>query len=385
IGYVLPNIPVISETFIGTEYRAMIRRGHRLTPLVVSRGGLDRPGYDKSIAQHSAFIDQAGPIDFLLSRFMPSPGFRRAIRFAFAQKSIRPRSLLWSGARLAVLARRAGVDHLHAHFAQASAANAIVAARLIGATVSFVGHGADIYSSPADLELKLRSVDLAVAVCDDMARMFKKMAPETEIARIMCGVEPDRFRPMEDTGSTNEQLLFIGRLIEKKGLMDMLEALAAIPLPRRPNLDIVGDGPLMSALDHGIRNRALGHSVRLLGARDPAWIMRNGPHYMAFVGPFKVAEDGDRDTGPLVVKEAMAMGLPVITTPLSGLPEEVADGCVQIVPSGDVGSLRAAIEQIAAMDQEDRKARGRRARERIIRHLNADTLAERFSALIERL
>ena len=117
--------------------------------------------------------------------------------------------------RIAAIARKAGCDHLHAHFSGGAAAHAIVAARWIGASVSFVCHGHDVYAEPEDLPLKLAAADAVVAVCNDMALDLRALAPEATIATIPCGTDPEAFRPTTRS-APERRLLFIGRLVETK-------------------------------------------------------------------------------------------------------------------------------------------------------------------------
>jgi hypothetical protein len=120
-------------------------------------------------------------------------GLIKALKFAFLQQGLPFKSLIANALKLVYLAKKSNCTHFHAHFAQGAAATAIVAARLCGATVSFVGHGYDIYATPHDLELKLNSVDFAIAVCRDMVNDFKQLAPKADISLVYCGVELDRF------------------------------------------------------------------------------------------------------------------------------------------------------------------------------------------------
>jgi glycosyltransferase involved in cell wall biosynthesis len=382
IGYVLANFPVLSETFVLTEMRAMMRRGHRIVPIVMGRSDGPRQPDNGDIAAMALHLDQipAGAVAGLLPR--AGRGLAQALRFARAQQGLPRRSLLWSSARIAAAARARGCTHLHAHFAQGATAHAIVAARLIGAGVSFVCHGHDIYQHPIDLAPKLASADAVLAVCEDMRADLAAIAPGAAVVNAPCGVDAERFRPRPEAG-TNHRLLFVGRLIDCKGVDDLLWALARLPPERRPGLDIVGDGPLKDGLMAMADELGLDASVAFKGVRSSEWIAEHGPAYMAFVGPFRPAADGLKDTGPLVVKEAMAMGLPVIATRQMGLKETVDTASGFLAEPGDRPSLLAALERLLALDPDQRAALGRGARARVLERFTDLRQAETLSRLVE--
>jgi colanic acid/amylovoran biosynthesis glycosyltransferase len=386
IGYVLANFPVLSETFVLTEMRAMIRRGHRVLPIVMTRLDAPRQPDSGDIEAMALYLDEIPPsaVAGLLPGLLGSTGrsIAPALRFARAQQGLPRRSLLWNAARIAAAARARGCTHLHAHFAQAGTAHAIVAARLIGAGVSFVCHGHDVYQHPIDLAPKLAAADAALAVCEDMRADLAAIAPMAHVVNAPCGVDAERFHPRPDLPA-NHRLLFVGRLIDCKGVDDLLWALAQLPAERRPDLDIVGDGELKEVLAAMAADLGLGDSVTFLGARSSAWIAEQGPAYMAFVGPFRPAADGLKDTGPLVVKEAMAMALPVIATRQMGLKETVDAASGFLAEPGDRPSLLAMLERFLALGPAERAALGQGARARVLDRFTDFKQAETLSRLIE--
>jgi glycosyltransferase involved in cell wall biosynthesis len=383
IAYLIPAFPVLSETFVGTEMRAMARRGHRVVPIAFRRHPGPAQSADAKLAASAWYMEDLGISDALSGVAHLRPSAWRGLRFALGQKGMSTRSLLYSAARLAAVASYEKCDHIHAHFAQATAATALVAARMLGIGVSFVGHGYDVYATPSDLSLKLTHADFAVAVCGDMARDFQEMAPDAKVDVVFCGVDPDRFAPVDRIVPPGRRLLFIGRLCETKGVADLLDALALIPADRRPSVDLVGEGPLRSDLERQTEALGLRPWISFLGARSAEWVSKYGPGYRALVGPFKLAANGDRDTGPVVVKEAMAMGLPVLTTEFMGCKEMVSPETGIKVPPGDPVSLAAALEQITAMRDEEVEHMGRSGRHRLLELFTAERQAQTLSALVE--
>ncbi len=386
IGCVLSSFPVFSETFVGTEMRAMIARGHKVVPIVLQRPVNPGQSVDEAMVSDAIYLDQIGAGAALGALIRPSFDVGRGLAFSFAQCKLPLRSLIWNALKIAAVAKAQGITHLHAHFAGGAAAHAILAARWIGASVSFVGHGHDIYAQPEDLTAKLRHVDFAVAVCNDMVHDFRAEAADTQIAQVPCGVDPSRFRPRADGGPDNGRYLFIARLIETKGCADLLDALTMLKESgvAQLMLDVVGDGPLRHALTERAEALGISDQVRFLGARPAEWLVANGPSYRALVCPFKMIPGSlERDSGPVVAKEAMAMGLPVIATRFMGFKEMVTPETGRLFEPGDVVHLARSLIEIDWMPAESRQAMGRAGRARLEAHFTDRRQAELLSAWVE--
>jgi len=382
--YVLGAFPVLSETFISGEIRAMRALGHRAVPLALAPyGGACQP---EDTCFRGETLSLAGiPAGRAMAVAAGNPArLANGLRFAVRQQGLRPRSLLLAGARVALAARRNGCTHLHAHFALAPAATAIVAARLAGLTVSFTGHGFDVYGTPVDLALKLAAADLAIAVCDDMRDDFLALAPFSRVRLVPCGTDPERFRPRPGM-ARNGRLLAIGRLAEQKGYDVLLAALSMLPSGERPVIDVVGEGPLEGSLQRSASEMGVAGSVNFLGSRPSWWVAAHGPAYLGFVAPYCVTANGDRDTGPVSVKEAMAMGLPVVASALMGMKESVTAECGRHVPPRDTAALAAALRWLAAMPEEQRLLMGEAGRRRIESNLTLDAQAGGLAAAIRSL
>ncbi|MCX7380199.1 MAG: glycosyltransferase [Alphaproteobacteria bacterium] len=373
ICYVLSAFPVLSETFVTNEIRAMRALGHRIVPVALAP--FDGPCQPQDEAMKGDVIHLA-EIPTLAALAVRPDRLAAAWQFIRTQRTFPSRALLRAGARVALAARKAGATHIHAHFAHSAAATAITAARLSGLTVSFIGHGYDIYGSPVDLAAKLRAADLVFATCEDMAADFRALEPAANVTVTSGGVDPANFAPRG--GRRNGRLLAIGRLTEQKGYPVLFQALARLPSARRAVVDIVGTGPLEAELAALAEGLGVAGSVRFLGARSSAWIAANGPDYLGLVAPFVICANGDRDTGPIVVKEAMAMGLPVVASALMGMKEMVAPECGRQVPPGDAAALATAIDWLTTLDEPTRTAIGAAGR----RHVEANyTLAGQAQAM----
>ncbi len=383
IGYVLADFPVFSETFVGDEMRAMQARGHKIVPIVLRPQSEPGQEADRELAS-SAYRLADIPTQTALSaatgvgaRVLP------ALDFVRKQKLLPRTSLLANALKIAGVAKHHGCSHLHAHFSGGAAAHAIVAARAIGASVSFICHGHDVYSEPEDLPLKLHAANFVIATCADMAADLRKMAPGAKIVLSYCGVGLEKF-PLRVTPQTNGKLLFIGRLFPQKGVDDIIAALASLSPDERMPLDIVGDGPQRPALEMLAREKGLlESSVRFLGAKPRSWFAENGADYAALAAPFKTGPKGERDSGPTVIKEAMAMGLPVIASRYMGVKEMVVPGTGLLMEPGDVAGLAKSIAQVRSWTNEHRAEVIAKARTHMEAGFSLENQAAELSAFIE--
>nr|WP_086940425.1 glycosyltransferase [Thaumasiovibrio occultus] len=374
IGYVIPTFPVLSETFVGVEMRAMMALGHAVQPFAFEASAQCQVD-DQALAAQCEYIPSR--LDLSASRYMLR--WKAAHNFINQQQGYRYRSLLKQGAILASLADKHGCDHLHAHFAWHSAAVAIVAAQLCGISVSFVGHGADIYRGPQDLSAKLQHVDFAVAVTRQMQKELRTLTSRP-VHYVACGLEREKIPPLPSQWQPDQHFVFVGRLVEKKDLGLLLHALKSVESAR---LDIVGDGPLRERLESWIAELDLGDRVRCFGAQPKSWFINHAQQYRALVAPFCIATDGDRDTGPLVVKEAMALGLPVITTNLPGCNEILTAQSGTRVPMGDQQQLAQAMRSVLSAPITQLYAMRKNAYQRVFEHYSSEQHAATLSRCIE--
>jgi glycosyltransferase involved in cell wall biosynthesis len=376
IAMLVNEFPVLSETFVGTQMRALERLGHEVIPIAFKRGIGPAQPRDARLAERTIALSSLPQIPD--PRYLPTslPGLLRAITFIRAQKGLPGRSLAYHGLRLATLLKQTGACHIQAQFAWAAASHAIIAARLAGIGVSFVSHGADVYGGAVDLPAKLAHADIAFATCDAMAEHLHALAPAARVERISMGVDLSSMPPAMPAARPAEGFLFVGRLVEKKGIAILLDAMARIPAAARPRLDIVGAGPLEETIRARIGSEGLSDRVALLGARSSEWVLAHARDYRAVVVPCVPASDGDRDTGPLIAKEAMALGVPVIASDFMGLAEIVDGHCGISVPHGSAEALSQALGRAMAWTSAERHKLGAAGRARI-EALFSDTIAAR--------
>jgi glycosyltransferase involved in cell wall biosynthesis len=207
----------------------------------------------------------------------------------------------------------------------------------------------------------------------DLARAFDS---SVDIPVVPNGVDVDRFPSAERTWSS-PRILSVGRIVHQKGLDLAMMALAGLK-----DLDwqwrVVGDGPQLPVLQGMLREQALDGRVQFLGWQKPQELRREYANANLFLFP-------SRDEGmPNAVLEAMASGLPVVATRISGNEELILDGETgALVPTDDAAALREALRQLIS-DGRRRERMGRAGRERVQRDYAWRSAARQYQSILER-
>ena len=234
---------------------------------------------------------------------------------------------LWLGPVL----RRRGVEHVHVHFAGMGARTAFWLKKLFGISFSITAHANDFFvganeKSPVGLGDLFREAKQVATVSDFSKKLLQARFPEAagRIVRVYNGIDPDRFLGISRPAAP-PLILSVGRYIEKKGFRDLIAACALLPdLPLECR--IIGEGPLEAELR--ALAEALGQQGRVViaGPSPESEILEQLHRSTLFVLPCVTDSKGDSDNLPTVIMEAMAAGLPVVSTPVAGVPEMVVDG-----------------------------------------------------------
>ncbi len=251
---------------------------------------------------------------------------------------------------LAQRARREKVTHLHAHWATFPTTAVRILSRLLGIPYSFTGHAWDLYVKNPTLEKKIKDADFVVTCTEYNRRFLTSLSPKGEGGVFLNyhGVDLEKF-PKRDSAPQGEEplLLSVGRLVETKGFLTLLQSFSLLKERKIPFQSvIVGEGPLHSLLEGEIRKRDL-QEVHLAGSLSRNELYGYYKKASLLVVPSEVAPNGDRDGIPNVLTEAMAVGVPVIATEVSGIPEVVSSGSNGLlVPEKDPLSLAEAIASV---------------------------------------
>jgi len=234
---------------------------------------------------------------------------------------------------------------------------------------------------PRDYYAKLfEEADLLLPISQHWQSLLLSMgAPPSKLLVRHMGVDCEALRYSTRTLAPGEplRLLSVARLIEKKGIGYALAALALAEkqLPAPLEYHVVGDGPLRSQLENEAEALGLSERVRFHGSLDNARVQLLMQSMHGFLAPSVTAADGDMEGIPVALMEAMAQGMPVISTRHSGIPELVRDGDTGwCVPERDAAALAAALVEWAKAPA-GWAAMTRRARDLVEAEFDAPTLA----------
>ncbi len=372
LGYIFSRYPLVSETFILREMDELQRRGHCLSiaPLYRQPGGNGHPrgrGLEAAI-EFPPWVS-AG----LARRYFGERRVRACLREARAL--CRGDGRLWlgavaaSGAALAIAQRfeRVGVEHVHAHYATHPALVAWIVHQLTGIPFSFTAHAHDLYVHPAGLAEKAGAASFVVTISEFNRRWILERSPQLppgKVHVVHCGVELERYAGLRGAPALNEtgeefdtstlrdrrlRLLTVASLQPYKGHRVLLAACRLLQAEAgcEPHCRWVGDGELRRSLQRAIAEAGLGQRIELLGALNEEQVLEQLRWADVFVLPSVRQRSGKMEGIPVALMEAMAAGLPVIASQLSGVGELVSAwqgrAAGVLTPPGDARALAEAI------------------------------------------
>jgi len=293
----------------------------------------------------------------------------------------------WRTLALAPRVRELAPRAIHAHWATYPSTAALALARTLGIPFSFTSHAHDIFVEDHLIATKLREARFAVTISEFNRALLARRYGGEAVARlhvVRCGVSPEDLAWAPGGTRKKGLLLAIGRLDEIKGFGVLIEACAQL---RDAGIDfrceIVGEGPLRGVLERDIARLDLAQRVTLSGALPQEQVRRRLYEASVFVMPSVVAPDGNMDGVPVALMEAMAVGLPVVSTTVSGIPEIVRDGWSgRLAPPADRMALAEAIRALLE-DADARKRFAVNARETVERGFNVAIEAGRLRGLLD--
>jgi len=397
VAVLVKGWPRLSESFIARELVALEARGLALL-LVSLRHPTDR-------ARHPDHERLCAPVLYLpeylyqeplrvlrgLRRAIARPGFGRALRAWFRDllRDPTPNRARRLGQALVLAGELPpSVGRLHAHFLHTPASVARYTALLTGLPFSVSAHAKDIWTTPAwEKREKLRAADFTVTCTRANLEHLRAVAPEADTTLLYHGVDarlfaPPAARPPRDGSDPADpvRLLAVARAMPKKGLDILLEALARLPAELAWRLDHVGSGPLLDELRTLAERLGIARTIAWHGGQPQPRVIELMQTADLFALPARIAADGDRDGLPNVLLEAMATGLPVVSTPVSAIPEAVEDGRTGLlVPPDDPPALAAAIERLAR-DPRLRQHLGTAGREAVLARFTDEAGLDRLAA-----
>lgn len=404
IAFVVTHFPALSETFVLNQVTGLLDRGHTVDIYA------DRPGEDSKIhpdVERYGLIERTHYAPRMpantLARLFKGAGL--ACKHAGSSPGVVARALnvfRYGGDALSLkllyraapfLPQRPAYDAILAHFGpNGLRAQALRDLGVVSGPVVTFFHGSDMSAylqkyGPRVYDRLFESGDLFLPISERWKSALVELGCDArKILVHRMGIDCARFhfRPRLLKAGQRARLLSIARLVEKKGIEFAVRA-AAKARQKDFQYDIVGDGPLRPALEKLAAELGVADRVKLLGWKQQTEVVALLDQAHLLVAPSVTGRDGDQEGIPVAMMEAMAMGLPVLSTRHSGIPELVEDGRSGfLVAERDVGALADRLDSLLA-SPERWPAMGEAGRRRVesdfdINRLN-DALVERIRAM----
>ncbi len=401
LAYLGRILPVISETFVVREIVALRRLGLsvKVFSLHPPETGVSHPEAPSLARETEVLIQPRNPrfwlahlifalrfpwryFHCLYAYVLTPPGPSRSRRRCLSYFMVAP----FTAWRL----RAAGIQHLHAHFANAPASVALMAAALAGISFSFTNHAYDIFIDQLLLPAKLDAAAFVVCISRYNRRYLESHYPEARRAHLTVvrnGLDTGRFSPHPHPQGVPPCIIAVGRLVETKGFHVLVEACARL---RDRGLTcqclIIGAGPEAGRLGKLINDIGLIDRVVLKGKLSPDELL---PYYRRadVLAMPACIRNQDADGIPTVLIEAMAMEIPVVATRVSGIPELVVDGETGLlVAPDDAPALAEALARLL-QDQDLARRLAGAGRDLVVAQYRGETSARQlrrlFAAAIE--
>lgn len=394
VAYLCSEYPAISHTFIYREIKSLRKAGMTVHTASIHRPeklDLMTPAEREEAANTLVVLSQpaAAIIGAHLHCLAKNPGgYLKMAADAFRLLFTGPKNLVKAAAYFAEAgillrwAHRHGITHIHEHFGNPTALVAMLMKRYGTVTFSISVHGPDIFYTvdSAMLPDKVREASFVRCIshyCRSQIMRISEVERWNRFHIVRCGIDPELYTPRPEPGNAVPELLCVGRLTPAKGQHILIKACAMLDKAGVPfHLTFVGDGPDRESLQNYTRTNGLDRKVTFTGA----------------LGQDKVREHYDRadifvlasfaEGVPVVLMEAMAKEIPVISTRITGIPELIEheqDGLLAV--PGDPEDLAQQIRTL--LENPDLRTRyGQAGRQKVIamynQHQNNDLLAEHF-------
>lgn len=350
-AYLFDRFPSFTRTFCLREIQGL--QHHGLNPMIFSlQMPTDEPLQDfpQEIVSQTHYLPSPDVVKKLFFQKQNLTRKRKKNLRNWSERGDKQR--IYEAGYIGRILKQNKIQHIHAHFAGTATRTAYWIKKLYGISFSFTAHANDFFCRsdyPVTLEDLFQTASFVVTVSDysvaELQQRFPKASPK--IHRVYNGIDLTRF-PVTQPQNNSPLFLSIGRLIEKKGFEPLIETCALLDQKGfNFTCEIIGEGPLEKKLKSLIQLRHLEGKVKLLGPQSQSFIIDKLQKSYLFVLPCVTEKDGGKDNLPTVIIEAMACGLPVLSTHLAGVPEMVIDGKNGLlVEEKNVPQLATALEKL---------------------------------------
>ena len=382
IAYFVNQYPLGSHSFIRREIEEIEKQGFTVSRF--SGRGWDAElvdEHDLEELKHTRFLLKGGLLRLLgatlLAAVKNPMAFFRALSAAVRMSKNASRPLpyhlvyLAQACRLKAWCYGTSISHLHAHFGTNSAEIAMLQYLLGGPPFSFTVHGPDEIDHAPGLHLDIKTMHARFVIAISSytrGQLFRYLRPQDfdKVKVVHCGLPEQYFREEATAIPDTPRLLCIGRYNPQKGHWVLLEAFAKV-VEQIPDAKLVlaGDGELRPMIESRIQALQLQNNVTLTGWLSDAEVRDQIRQSQLVVQP------SFQEGLPVVLMEALALGRPVLSTYIAGIPELVIpDQAGWLVPCGNVELLTAAIVRVLGLPKDERAAVTAEGRRRVLERHN---------------
>src|SRR5437773_1400419 len=353
-AYLFERFPSFGQTFCYREVTELDRQG-AAPPIFSIRNPKGEPpqDWDARIVKRVHYLPEEKEVLDDVQRALKKRKLTPEIVTALDEWGRRTDFLrLYQAVYVGLRLQELGVRHVHAHFAGMASRTAFWINKFFEISFSFTAHANDIFS-PRQFEIGLdKLVDTARAIVtetDYAARFLRERFSRRadRVHRIYNGLDLAEFG-RADFSSSPPVIIAVGRLIPKKGFGDLIRACALLAERGKSfRCEIIGEGPLGNELRRQIDELCLQNNVVVTGAKPQTHLRRRLAAANIFVLPSVIDPDGGMDNLPTVIMEAMATGLPVVSTNIGGIPEMIIENETGfLVQPSDAPAMTDAIGKV---------------------------------------
>ena len=394
ILYITTTIPALSMTFVYREIEALIRAGYKIVTVSRSRPKESEISSEEwSLYERTFYLDRVHICTMLFAQcrlfFCKPRESLSLLTLIFREKEFKtfrdlPRTLyhLLQASYLYIQFKDRSISHVHAHILNAPTSIALFLSRYLGISFSFTMHGSQIYVDPLMLGTKLDLCKKAVTTSKfNRNFLLSKYGSRfmNKILVIHCGIDLEVYKSRRMKKANPPMILSVGRLVEVKGFPYLLEACSILSNKHLPfTCCIIGAGEEEHALKKMAKLLRIEHLVHFLGGQPQEKVRQILDKASIFVLASIVMDNGMREGIPVSLMEAMAMGLPVVSTNTVGIPELITHGKEGLlVLQKNPTELASAIGYLL-INSEARKNFGNNARIKIRNEFNIEHIPKAF-------
>lgn len=391
IAYIVSLFPCLSETFILREIEELSNLGYDITIFSLKSARKKKLRHEAA-RKYRHVTHYPHILSFFIAILHPLKFIKLATKIFKYNKSnflylLKSFYIIPIAMQYAEIMKQKDIKHLHAHWATIPTSAAWIVNEITEIPYSFTAHAWDIWKNNEMLLVKIKDAKFTATISGFNKKLLSQdlsRRTTNKINIVHCGIDVDKFNYSQPQPYKKLKIISVGRFVEKKGFIYLVKACRQL-LDRGFEFEcsIVGKGPLWKEIAELITTLNMENHVNLPGAMAQEILQEEFKNSDLFVLPAVKAGNGDLDGIPVVLMEAMALGIPVISTKVSGIPELIDNGkSGLLVDEKNVSQLADTIEQFSSFSNFNIKfaVAGRR---KIEQEFNIKKSAYQMSDLIQ--